>query len=72
MERLADVKEGKYKIIEILKPGKYKKLCGFGIFIGDVIEVIKSAPGPLIIKKGNITCGISYGMAIDIIVEKVE
>jgi Fe2+ transport system protein FeoA len=72
MERLADVKEGKYKILEILKPGKLRKLSNLGIFIGDVIEVIKPGPGPIIIKKGNMTVGIGCGIAMDIIVEKAE
>jgi Fe2+ transport system protein FeoA len=72
MDRLADVKEGKYKILEILKPGKLRKLSNLGIFIGDVIEVIKPGPGPIIIKKGNMTVGIGCGIAMDIIVEKAE
>lgn len=72
MKTLAEVKKGKYKILEILKPGKLKKMCNLGIFIGDVIEVIKPGPGPVIIKKGNLNVGISYGIAIDIIVEEME
>jgi len=72
MEKLSEVEKGKYKIVEILKPGKFKKLSNLGIFIGDIIEVIKPGPGPIIIKKGNITIGIGYGIAMDVIVEKVE
>ncbi len=72
MERLSDVREGKYRILEILKPGKLKKLSNLGIFIGDLIEVIKPGPGPIIIKKENITIGIGYGIAMDVIVERVE
>jgi|YelNatPaOPRAMG01_1025707.scaffolds.fasta_scaffold435788_2 Fe2+ transport system protein FeoA len=72
MEKLIDVKEGKYKVVDVLKHGKFKKLCNMGIFIGDIIEVIKPAPGPVIIKKGNTTIGIGCGIAMDIIVEKVE
>ncbi|MCM8786383.1 MAG: ferrous iron transport protein A [Candidatus Omnitrophica bacterium] len=72
MEKLSEVKEGKYKVIDIIKHGKLKKLYNMGIFIGDIIEVIKSSPGPIIIKKGNITIGIGYGIAIDILVEKVD
>jgi len=72
MERLSGVKEGKYKILEILKPGKLRKLSNLGIFVGDIIEVIKPGPGPVIIKKGNITVGIGCGIAMDVIVERVE
>lgn len=72
MEKLSNVKEGKYKIIEVLKPGKIQKLCCMGIFLGDIIEVVKSGPGPLIIKKGNLTIGIGYGFASDIVVEEVK
>jgi Fe2+ transport system protein FeoA len=72
MERLSDVKEGKYRILEILKTGKCKKLSNLGIFTGDIIEVIKPGPGPIIIRKGNITVGIGCGIAMDVIVEKVE
>jgi len=72
MEKLSEVKEGKYKIVEILKFGKLKKMSNLGIFPGDIIEVVKPTPGPVVIKKENITIGIGYGIAMDIIVEKVE
>ncbi|MFN4226780.1 MAG: ferrous iron transport protein A [Candidatus Ratteibacteria bacterium] len=72
MEKLSEVEEGKYKVVDIIKPGKLRKIYNMGIFIGDTVEVIKSAPGPIIIKKGNITVGIGYGIASDIIVEKVD
>lgn len=72
MKKLSEVKEGKYKIVDIRKPGKFKKLSNMGIFIGDIVEVIKPGPGPVIIKKGNITVGIGYGIATDIIVEREE
>ncbi|MCS7181266.1 MAG: ferrous iron transport protein A [bacterium] len=72
MEKLSSVKEGKYKIVDITKIGKLKKMCDLGILIGDIIEVIKPAPGPIIIKKGNITVAVGYGMAMDVIVEKIE
>ncbi|MCM8804368.1 MAG: ferrous iron transport protein A [Candidatus Omnitrophica bacterium] len=72
IKRLSEVKEGKYKVIDILKPGKLKKLSNIGILIGDIIEVIKSGPGPVIIKNKNTTIGIGYGIAMDIIVEKME
>ncbi|MCM8772010.1 MAG: ferrous iron transport protein A [Candidatus Omnitrophica bacterium] len=72
MKRLSEVEEGKYKIVEILKPGKTKKMFNLGILIGDEIEVKKSCPGPVIIKKGNTSVAIGYGIAKDIIVEKVE
>ncbi|HOK55830.1 MAG TPA: FeoA family protein [bacterium] len=72
MKKLVEAKEGKYKVVDVLKHGKLKKLCNMGIFVGDIIEVVKPAPGPVIIKKGNITIGIGCGIAMDIIVEKVE
>ncbi|MGB9677542.1 MAG: FeoA family protein [Candidatus Ratteibacteria bacterium] len=72
MKRLSDVGEGKYRIVDIKKPGKVKKLNNMGIFIGDIIEILKPCPGPVIIKKGNITVGIGCGIAMDIIVERVE
>lgn len=72
MKRLSEVEEGKYRIVEILKPGKMKKMFNLGILVGDEIEVKKPCPGPVIIKKGNISVAIGYGMAMDIIVEKVE
>ncbi|MCM8767716.1 MAG: ferrous iron transport protein A [Candidatus Omnitrophica bacterium] len=74
MKSLAEVKEGKYRIIEVQKVGRQrlKKLSTLGIFIGDVIEVIKPGPGPVIIKKGNIRIGIGYGIAMSIIVDEIE
>lgn len=72
MKRLSDVKEGKYRIVEILKYGKLKKLYNLGVFPGDEIEVIKPAPGPVIFKKGNTKIGIGYGVAMDIIVEEIK
>ncbi len=74
MKRLSEVKEGKYKIVDISHTcyGRMKKLYNLGIFIGDEIEVIKSAPGPVIFKKGNNKIGIGYGIACEIIVEEIK
>lgn len=68
---LSTASKGTYKIISIEKPGKLKKLYNMGILIGDIIEVVKPGPGPIIIKKGNIRIGIGFGIANDIFVEPV-
>ncbi|HRR96397.1 MAG TPA: FeoA family protein [Candidatus Ratteibacteria bacterium] len=74
MIKLSDTKEGIYKIVNIEKcgKGKLKKLYNLGIFVGDMIEVIKPGPGPVIIKKGNTRIGIGTGIANDIIVEPID
>ena len=73
MISLSNAKEGIYKIVNIEKCGKgrLKKLYNLGVLVGDIIEVIKPGPGPVIIKKGNTRIGIGSGIANDIIVEPI-
>ncbi len=63
---------GKYRIVSIDNacPGARKRLTLLGVFAGDEIEVIKSAPGPVIFKKDGTRIGVGQGMADDIMVEK--
>ena len=63
---------GKYKIVRIEIPGAVRKLSNLGIFVGDVIEVIKPAPGPVIFKKGESRVGIGFGIAMNVMVIPVK
>ena len=68
---LGYAKKGVYKIVSVRRPGKLRRMYNMGFFIGDVIEVIKPGPGPVIIRKGNIRIGIGFGIAQDIFVEPI-
>ena len=69
---LIKVSAGKYKIVKISGIGASRRLSTLGIFVGDEIEVIKSAPGPVILKKGNLRIGIGQGIAFRITVSPVK
>lgn len=71
MISLANARKGVYRIVNVRRPGKLKKLYNLGVLIGDVIEVIKPGPGPVIIKKENTRIGIGFGIASDIFVEPI-
>ncbi len=65
---------GKHKIISINPDcsGSRRRLTTLGVFTGDEIEVTKPAPGPVIFEKGGTRIGIGQGMAVHIIVEKIQ
>jgi ferrous iron transport protein A len=65
---------GRYKIVTIdaVGFGLKRRLTALGIFVGDVIEVTKPAPGPVIFEKRGTRIGIGQGMAIHIMVEKIQ
>ena len=69
---LSQVNIGRFKIVAVLTPGVFHRLRNMGIFVGDIIEVVKPAPGPVIFKKGNIRVGIGTGMAFRIMVIPVK
>jgi len=65
---------GRYKIVTInaVGFGLKRRLTALGIFAGDVIEVTKPAPGPVIFEKRGTRIGIGQGMAMHILVEKIQ
>ncbi|MBW2039279.1 MAG: ferrous iron transport protein A [Deltaproteobacteria bacterium] len=68
---LSMVREGKrVQVVEIRAGrGLMRRLLGIGIGLGDVIEVISnSAPGQVIIGKGEMRIGLGFGMAHKILV----
>jgi len=70
---LSQVKKGKVKIMGFLG-GKHfqRKMFALGIFVGDVVEVIaNNYPGPVIIAKNSLRIAIGFGMATQILVEKI-
>jgi len=71
MISLGYAKKGIYKIVSVRRSGKLRRMYNMGIFIGDIIEVIKPGPGPVIIRKGNIRIGIGLGIAQDIFVQPI-
>ena len=48
--------------------GVYFRLINMGIKIGDVVEVIQNAGGPVIIKKGNVRLALGAGLSGKILV----
>lgn len=48
------------------------KLEGMGLRVGDEIEIIKPAPGAIIISSGETRIGIGVGMANRIYVSRTE
>ena len=74
MLRLSKVPNGKYKIVRIGQEccGAKRRLTTLGIFAGDVIEVTKSSPGPVIFKKGETSIGIGQGIATCIAVAPLK
>ena len=52
--------------------GARKRLTTLGVFQGDEIKVVKSTPGPVIFEKQGTRIGIGQGMAMHIMVEKIE
>ncbi len=65
---------GKYRIVNVgpVGFGSKRRLTTLGIFTGDEIEVTKPAPGPVIFEKGGTRIGIGQGMAMHIMVEKIQ
>ncbi len=64
MMPLSSVPPGKYRIAEIAGGRNFlMRLSNMGVLKGDVITVIKPAPGPVIIAKGQTRIGIGPGMA---------
>ncbi|HOL22595.1 MAG TPA: FeoA family protein [bacterium] len=74
MQTLNKISPGKYKILKIETSCKsaQKRLMILGVFEGDKIEVIKPAPGPVILEKNGTRIGIGQGLAASIMVEKIE
>ncbi|MCK9266398.1 ferrous iron transport protein A [bacterium] len=66
MLRLNSAVNGYYRIVRIgLEcPEAKRRLTTLGIFVGDIIEVTKSSPGPVIFKKGETSIGIGQGIAM--------
>ncbi len=48
--------------------GIYLRLMNMGIKVGDVVEVVQNAGGPVIIKKGNTRLALGIGVSGKILV----
>lgn len=74
MKKLTEVLPGRYKIVKIIAPcqAATRRLMILGILEGDKIEVIKPAPGPVILKKNGTRIGIGQGLAAGIVVETLK
>ncbi len=61
------------EIVEI-RSGRnaHNRLLSMGIVPGKIYEVIKSAPGPIVLKNGEMRIGIGFGMASKIYVKEVK
>jgi len=73
MAPLTMIEEGsKVKIKKIASGINLKRrLEGMGIGIDKVVEILKSAPGPIILKVENSKVALGFGEASKIYVEKV-
>ncbi len=73
MAPLTMIEEGsKVKIKKIASGINLKKrLEGMGIGIDKVVEILKSAPGPIILKVENSKIALGFGEASKIYVEKI-
>ena len=61
---LSMVGPGRVRIVHIAGgKGVWRRLMEIGVRPGDVVEVIKPGPGPVIIAKGNMRVGLGFGMA---------
>ncbi|MCM8830325.1 MAG: ferrous iron transport protein A [Candidatus Omnitrophica bacterium] len=74
METLIKASPGRYKIVKIKAncPAATRRLMILGIFEGDKIELIKPAPGPVILEKNGTRIGIGQGLAAGIVVEELK
>jgi len=74
MQPLNKVSTGRYKIVRIETPCRpaHRRLMMLGVFEGDEIEVIKPAPGPVILEKNGTRIGIGQGLAAGIMVEQTK
>jgi ferrous iron transport protein A len=64
---------GRYIILSILGGKRMaRKLEDMGLRVGDEIEIIKPAPGAIIISSGETRIGIGVGMANRIYVSRTE
>ena len=71
MMPLSMVPPGKYRIVEIVGGRNFiMRLNNMGLLKGDIVMVIKPAPGPVIIGKGQTRIGIGPGMSNRIYVTK--
>lgn len=71
---LSFARPGRYRFVGVWGGGRgvWMRLQSLGIMPGDIIEVIKSSPGPVVIAKGNARIGLGVGMARKILVEPVR
>jgi len=74
MQPLNKVKQGRYKIVKIETSCRsaHRRLMMLGVFEGDEIELIKPAPGPVILEKSGTRIGMGQGLAAGIMVEQVK
>ena len=63
----------KVEVVEI-RSGRnaYSRLIAMGIVPGEVYEVVKAPPGPIVLKNGERRIGIGFGMANKIFVREVK
>jgi Fe2+ transport system protein FeoA len=74
MYPLNRVSAGRYRIVKIATPCRsaQRRLMMLGVFEGDEIDVIKSAPGPVIFEKNGTRIGMGQGPAAGIMVEQIK
>lgn len=66
---LSMVGRGKVRVMSVAGGrGLLHRLMEIGVRPGDVVEVLQSGPGPVIIAKDNLRIGIGFGMAHKILV----
>ena len=73
MTPLTMIEEGSKVRIKTINSGigLKKRLEGMGLGIDKIVEVVKSSPGPVIIKLENSKIALGFGEASKIYVEKV-
>ncbi len=71
---LTEVESGtKVKVVDIVSGrGATTMLREVGIVPGTELEVVKTGPGPVIVRIGGATFSLGRGLAAKVLVEKVE
>ncbi len=64
------------KIVKIVKidagKGFYQKLNNMGILTGDIVRVVNTTGGPIVISKAGMRLALGRGMSCKILVEEIS
>ncbi|MDD5645443.1 MAG: FeoA family protein [bacterium] len=64
------------KIVKIVKieagRGLYQKLNSMGILPGDIIKVVNTTGGPIVVSKGGMRLALGRAMSCKILVEEIN